>query len=253
MSRLRFALALSALVVAACGTLGPQSGTDVGNGATVALNLQGWVDPNRPQKQSLTLSDGARVDELYLVVVDARLQPGASCASSDQEVDVKGPLVADLLGGGIVSGRVTFPVTPGPFCRFHLAFAKLEKDQVPPGTPPALVGSSILMRGARADGVPFEVLADFGDEIELEAKNGSFVLPKGTSALILGFEIGSWMDALDLGTLAGNPIVVSPDVNKDRLDALHEVVKTSERLFKDQDDDGKLSAAEEASDNQLSQ
>jgi hypothetical protein len=245
-------LALAALSIAGCSSNGPKGGTDVGNGATVSINLQAYEDADAGPR-SLALADGGRIDELWMVVDRIRLRPGDTCSGGDTAIDIRGPLVADLVGDGLIGGPASFPIVPGPFCRFHLGFQKLDPQAVPTGAPADLANLSILVKGARSDGVLFSVEADFGEEFDVDAKSGSFALPAGPSPLLVAFDLASWMTALDLESLSGSPIVVSPDVNKDRLDALDTAVQTSEHLFHDENGDGKLSPDEETAANQLTQ
>lgn len=239
----------AALLALRCG---PKAGTDVGNGASVSLDLRAYQAPPSAKPQSLTLADGVRIDELWMVVDQIRLRPGSSCSGNDSDVDVEGPLVADLLEGGVLGGPAAFPVQAGPFCELRVGFHKLE-GAPPVGAPADLQGRSLLIRGARADGVPFLVQSELGDRFELKAKGGAFSLPEGRSPLFLAYELDAWMSALDLASIPGASVVVSKDENKDRLDAFELAVKQSARLFRDQDDDGALSPAESTPDEVLAQ
>lgn len=239
----------AALLALRCG---PKAGTDVGNGASVSLDLRAYQAPPSAKPQSLTLADGVRIDELWMVVDQIRLRPGSSCSGNDSDVDVEGPLVADLLEGGVLGGPAAFPVQAGPFCELRVGFHKLE-GAPPVGAPADLQGRSLLIRGARADGVPFLVQSELGDRFELKAKGGAFSLPEGRSPLFLAYELDAWMSALDLASIPGASVVVSKDENKDRLDAFELAVKQSARLFRDQNDDGALSPAESTPDEVLAQ
>lgn len=237
------------LAVVGCG---PQGGTDVGNGATVVLDLEGFEQAPAVQPQALDLVDGTRIDGLWMVVDRVRFRPGADCAGEDPESDVDGPLVADLIGGGFVGGRVSFSVPAGPFCRLRVGFHRLE-EAVPAGAPAELAGQSILVRGARADGVPFTVASELGEELELKARGGAFTLPEGESPLVLGYEVGSWIAALDLGGLSGPTILIDKNGDTVRLEAFEAAVKDSAELFKDEDGDGALSPAERAPGSELTE
>src|SRR5690349_5800319 len=80
-------------VLAGCSGGGPQSGTDVGNGATVSINWHAYQAPNGKGAQSLGLADGTRLDAVWMGVQRMRLRPGADCSGGDNEIDVQGPLV----------------------------------------------------------------------------------------------------------------------------------------------------------------
>src|SRR4030095_6144152 len=102
--------ALVSWLASACTV--PQGGTDVGNGVTgtVELDLRAYEQLPNQHTQSLPLQDGTRIDELWLGVDPIRLRPGTNCSDGDTEVDVKGPLIADLLGEGVLGGRASFPI-----------------------------------------------------------------------------------------------------------------------------------------------
>lgn len=242
--------ALAALAACAAACSDPQGGTDVGNGATVELDLSAYEQPPGPGSQSVDLSSGARVDAIWMAVDRVRLRPGAECLEDDTEVDLEGPLVADLAGAGLVGGPASFAVQAGPFCRLRVGFHKLEAA-VPAGAPAELAGLSILVLGTRSDGVAFQVRSEINEETELDATNGSFELPAGTSPLFLAHDVGPWIGALALDSLAGSPVVVDKESNADRLAAFEEAVKLSARLFRDQDADGDLSSGEHASGQEL--
>lgn len=228
---------------------GPEAGTAVGNGRSVSFELQGYEPTSLTDTQSITLPSGTRIDTLFMVVERLRLRPGTECEdgddeSDDDESDVDGPLVADLLEGGVLGGAPSFTTEQGAFCRFRLTFHKLDISEAPAGTPPELSDLSIRMTGARSDDTSFTVESDFGDTFELDAKDGSFSLPPGDHPLLLGYELSSWITALDLDGLSADPIVISDDENKDRLDNFEDAVKASARLFRDDNGDGKLSLSE---------
>lgn len=234
-----------AVVVGLCAC-GPEAGTAVGNGRAVSFQLQSYEDTGMTGTQSVTLSGGTKIDTLDMVVERLRLIPGTSCDGSDAETDIEGPLVADLLEGGVIGGAPSFTTESGSFCRFRLKFHKLSIDDAPAGTPTELDELSIRMTGERSDGVAFTIESDFGDEFELDAQDGAFALPPGQNPLLLGYELTSWVVALDLDGLADDPILVSDDENSSRLDAFEEAVKQSARLFRDANGDGKLSVSEYA-------
>jgi hypothetical protein len=98
----------------------------------------------------------------------------------------------------------------------------------------------------------FVVESDRTEQLELEAKEGSFTLPEAEGSLILGFELARWVEALDLDTLPGTAIVVNHDQNQDRLSAFEDAVTASMDLFKDEDGDDQLSPVEHAPGQELS-
>lgn len=220
---------------------GPQGGTDVGNGATVKLQLEAYEGSTLTQSQSITTSGGVRVDAIWMAVDRLRFVPATDCEESETEIDVEGPFVADLVDIGVLGGPPEFPVSGDVFCELRVGFRELEAASVPPGAPPELVGRSIRVVGERADGTPFVVSSKLDERVELESSDeGGFTLPAGSNPLFIAFEIGSWVDALGLDSLGVGPIVVDENENGDRLSDFEDAVKDSIRLLRDGDEDGEL-------------
>lgn len=238
-----FALVAVSLVV--LGGCGPQGGTDVGNGRTVTLQLQAYEEAAFAGSQSITTSGGTRIDAAWVAVDRLRFVPATDCEEAETEIDVEGPLVADLIGVGVLGGAPQFPVAADTFCEVRVGFHELEAGTEPASAPPELVGRSIRLEGAREDGTPFTVSSKLSERLELEASDdGGFSLPMGGNPLFIAFEIGRWVDALDLATLGPDPIVVDEDDNPDRLAAFDDAVKDSIRLLRDGDEDGEIDAEE---------
>jgi hypothetical protein len=231
---------------------GPRSGTDVGNGATVTFDAHGFERKPKAQERSLVLGSGDRVDELWIVVEKFRLSQGGACDTDEDVEDVaaEGPFVAEVLEGGIVGALPTADLTAGDYCRLRLDLHELREDEVPAGAPADLAGYAVLVRGERADGVPFVVRSKQGVEFKLDAKSGSFEVADGLPFL-LGLELGSLIGSLELATLDGPSIVVDPETNPDQLKAFRDALRESVRLFEDQDRDGALSDTESAESEEL--
>ena len=235
----RGAALVTALV--ACTACGPQGGTDVGNGATVTLQLEAYEDTALTQSQSITTAAGERIDAIWVAVDRLRFVPATNCDEAETEIDIEGPLVADLVGSGVLGGPPMFAVVGESFCELRLGFRELEAEVAPPGSPPDLVGSSIRVVGERADGAAFEVSSKLNERIELEASDdGAFSLTVGDNPLFIAFEVGSWMNALALDGLGPGPLVIDESQNSDRLDAFENAVTESIRLLRDGDEDGEL-------------
>jgi hypothetical protein len=223
------------------------AGTDVGNGrATLELQVRAYEGALVARSQNL--SDGARIDELWMVMGRLRLRAGTDteCEDSDDAVDIEGPVVIDLLGESSPQSPLRIEGAAGTYCRLRLAFSPVPPDEVPAGAPADLADMSIVMRGVRADGTAFEVLSDVADEYRLDSKEGGFELPEGVTPMLLAYELGEWMTALDLDALSGDPIRVDKTDNPEALEAFEAAVKRSARLFRDGDEDGEVDADETA-------
>lgn len=236
-------------LAAACS--GPSVGTDVGNGRSVVELQSVGFEAKLVTTRSLTLGSGTRIDRALVAIERVRLSPGTNCEEGPtSEIDAEGPFVSDLVGVGFLATPPRFEVDAGSYCALELAFHKLDAVGTT-GAPAELVGLSMLVRGVRADGVAFEIRSERGEEFELGAKSGAFALGEGVQPLILAYELSSWIDAVELDTLTGDPIVVSPSENADRLDAFEKAVEESARLFEDRDRDGELGDDEASDDDAL--
>jgi hypothetical protein len=238
------------LFVCAVGACGPKGGTDVGNGAQVTLDLSGY-EKEMGTAQGLVLSTGERVDGVWIVVDGFRLSEAATCDVSDDPVDIEGPYVANLIDGGVLGDPPETAVDAGRYCRLRLEVHDIDADDLPEGAPEDLGGYSLLVEGARADGVPFMVRTKKRFEFRLDAKNSSFELRNGENPLFIGFDIAPWLEALELDALDGPSIVVDDQTDPSRIAAFDQALRASARLFRDEDANGNLSAPETDDDKEL--
>lgn len=240
-------LALAPLVESCRAT----TGTDVGNGVVISLDMTGYEAPPAAGAKAIQLSSGVMVDELWVVTSRFRFHQGSDCSVDENEVDVLGPLVADLAGRGFVGGPRDINRKSGSYCRLKLEFAPIQAKDIPAGAPMDLADASILMRGRRSDGTPFVVRSRLGGELKLDPKSATFDIPQGQESLIIGFEIGAMTKALALDTLKGNPILVDDANNKAALQDFEAAVKAAGGLYRDGNDDGALEPAERASGQEI--
>lgn len=246
-----FAVAWStAFLLVGCGPSAPQGGTDVGNGRNLHIDMRAYEEVSLTGPQSLTLTTGVLLDSLFVAVQEIRLEPAVNGSCSDtsdsSEVDIDGPVVANLVGSGVLGPVPSFGTTSESFCQFRLGFHRVDVAAAPEtGAPPEMDGLSIRMVGERSDGTAFVVESELGETFELESTNNvPFGLAPGDHRLFIAYEVGSWITALDLAPLGPGPIVVNKDQNSDRLEAFDDAVKSSARLFRDANDDGSLGATE---------
>lgn len=234
--------ALVLLVVWAAGC----DGSHVGNPSELTVALTGY-DGAVPGQ--LTLSSGVTVDEAWVVLGRLRLRSADDCSRRDESTNVPAPLAAELVEARLLPGPPELAIDATRYCRVELQFTPLGDGELD-GAPADLVGRSVLVRGARADGVPFELSAAVRDPFRLDAEDDPFEVPEGAAGLVVGFAMDEWLDAATLdaaevGTRDGAPFVtIDARQNEALHDAFRDAVRASAGLFPDLDRDGRLDTTE---------
>jgi hypothetical protein len=139
-----------------------------------------------------------------------------------------------------------FAVADVDYCRMVF---ELYRAKTPLGdAPPELEGHSIFVRGARADMTPFVIRSQLTSEADLRApKDKPFRVKSATSALILGFDVGMWLEDLDLDALqpgTDGTIAIDEDHEQATLAAFEKHVNEAMDLYRDHNADGTLDATE---------
>lgn len=183
-------------------------------------------------------AEGLAVHEAWVAVERARFVQGEVCDRPGEiEIDAP-PVVADVVAGEVVE----FPARAGGYCRVRLRID--EAEGVPSGAPPELDERTVVVKGQRADGVPFTILTDERFEIDVRVKDGGapFTLEEGREALVLAFDVAAWLDgvALDEATVTDGAILVSEDSNEALLAAFEANTERIFELFEDGDRDGRV-------------
>lgn len=243
-------LALGLIAAASCG---PKGGTDVGNGATVKLNVRGYEPAATSGAQSLKLESGVELDAVWVAIDKVRLQPGGSCGGNDNaNVDFEGPAFADLIGVGVVGEVPQFDIAGGDYCRLRVNLHDVTAEELPAGAPAELADSSVLVIGRRADGVPFTIRTDQKMELKLDATRSSFDLA-GDEPLIIGFDLGALIDSVALDSFPGPTITIDTASTPSVVAQFDQALRTSPSLFRDENADGALSAPEHAQGKAIAQ
>jgi hypothetical protein len=225
--------------LAACG--GDKVGTSVGNPPNATLELIAY-DGSAGAKR--TAAAGVTLEKAFIVVDRVRLRDAATC-EGDERVQIEGPLIADLLGGGVLPAPAPLPLAGRRFCRYEMRWKQLNpSDPLPAGADPALAGLSMLVEGRTAAGKRFRIDGEFLEEFRLDGRGGGFELPAATESLFVTFDYAAWIDAAAIDAVAEDPVVISRALNKELYMAFREAVRRSARLFRDADGDGALGAGE---------
>lgn len=214
------------------------AGTDVGNppssppitGVTsVTLRITG----TRPSPQGLVLDDGTRVDEAWVVVERVRLRTVEDCEGAPGKPDhVPGPIAVELVSGRTLPEVPVIEVDEASYCRLELDLDALVEGDVA-GAPEALVGNSLLVTGARADGVAFTIAGAVDPRFELDARAAPFEVSGDAAELVVLLDFAAWVAAakLDEAEPSGGAIVIDAETDHERLEDVSESIEESSELL----------------------
>lgn len=212
--------------------------TETGNpvaGQTLALTARSSSD----DVATGSSADAAlNVSSALIVVSDMRFVQSADCdRGPGSRLDVEGPIAVDLVEKNEV---LDLQLDAARYCRVRV---RLNKDKDVSGAPSELEDHSILLQGERADGVSFTVVSRRSFDLELRARGDGFSLGTGKEAMILAFDLATWLDGVDLEGAApdsSGAIEIDDDHDRERLDVFEDNVKQAMELFKDGNGNAKL-------------
>lgn len=236
---------------AACTLMAGCTGTEVGNpvadvrvsltarssDATVVLHDSG--DAGVPV-------DGVAIEELWVSLGSVRFVLDDDCeAERDLRGVLEGPFVADLASA---PSPLASDLPRGRYCSVRASLERAAASDA--GAPEGLEGHSLLLRGHRADGVPFTIRTRDKPDFVLHGQNRGFSADDASNALFLAFDAATWLEGVDLQGAAPNAqgqVVIEPGTEMTRLTTFETNLRRSLALFKDGNGDGKL-ADDEAED-----
>lgn len=220
-------------VLALAGCSASETGNPVG-GRTLQL-LARSSDPVVGVGEDAEL----RVDAAWVVLDDIRFESAAQCDSGEtREADIDGPIIVDLVQR---PEPLPLALEDTAYCRVRVKQDRAER--VPNGAPEELEDASIVVTGTRRDGTPFVIRTRREREAELRSESEPFELDAATNALILAFDVGKWLEGVELDTAEPNDegvIRIDDDNDDDRLERFEENVEAALELFRDRDEDGAL-------------
>ena len=115
------------------------------------------------------------------------------------------------------------------------------------GSPNALAGHSVLLRGHRADGTPVVIRSRDKPDFVLRGRAASFRIEDAQHALFLAFDAAAWLEGVGVETATPNAqgqILIEPGTEDARLRTFETNLKRSLSLFKDGNADGALAPSE---------
>lgn len=191
---MRWAAALACAM--GCSALGCAGGTETGN---PSFEGQLAYDAYSSNVTAVALSavdaepaEGAtRVDSVWLVLGDISFGPECA-APAEATVHATGIGEGDHAAQGRVVTALT--IAEGRYCSVRVPLERAPES--PMAGPSALGGHSILIQGVAPDGTPFRVRSAMQGALEL-AGDTPFELSEGAGAVLIGFDLAVWIDAID--------------------------------------------------------
>lgn len=215
------------------------TGTDVGNPIT-DLDFALYSEEFPPE--DATAGGLVSIDEAWVAVDRIRLRSAADC-NGGAAIELEGIFAVDLLAPGPIDELAMLELPAGDYCRFELRWAPSDA----PGAGPAeLAGASLLLAGTAADGTPFVLRSDRGDELRLDAIDGAFTIDEATLGLFVGLSGSRLFAGVDLASaeLTGGIARIEDGSNDALLDRFEANVDEATDLFGDADGDGELDEPE---------
>lgn len=251
---LSIALLFSALAGCTGGDNPSTGGTETGNTSGLAIRVVGYQSSLADNPAALTIGD-LSVTTAKVVLDRIRFRPFSACqdgAEDEGAADVRfdGPFVVDLLNPGPLNGLEDIIVPNGLYCRIELVLKKFEDEG---GSSDPMNGKSVLIEGARNDGVPFQMVTEVDEEFELENETTGFSIEASDNFLqvfFIAFDLDQWFAGVDLNApgveVSGGPAILISDASNETIqETIEENLKFSSDLFKDSDHNETLDPEEQ--------
>jgi len=242
LSAIAIATGLFLAAIAAVGCSGC-AGTETGNPFQVELR----ADAHSSDPAAVAVGDGGAVvvTEAWLALDSIRLSPSGDCVGSVSMGSADFGTADHAAEGAVLS---VFEVPEGAYCRALVPFVPAAAP-LPAGAPPELEGSSVVITGElAASATPFRLVSRFDRMIAVQAVGDGFLLAPDQPALFLGFDVATWLGALDLAgaEVDGDGVVVIDDgSNADLLSEFEADLAAGIELYRDLDGDGSVDAPDD--------
>jgi hypothetical protein len=181
-----------------------------------------------------------RIESVWISLRNMRARPATSCKRSSGAV-IASQIVADVVKT-VPSSRAN--LERANYCALELSVARARRTHTD------LRGSSIVVRGRRADGVRFVLRSRFSDEVVLTAvEMDGFVAGPGHNGWILGVDLARWFVGVDLASRevdGRREIEIDENSNPDLLATFEANVARAFALFADEDNNQRLDDPERA-------
>lgn len=234
---------MSAMVFTACSS---DDADPVANEGTLKIsarasynNSVGRMSVNAVNESVNVTSFLVNFKEIELERVDADDDDSNNMYGSDDDVELQGPFIIDLMSG-INTPLVNISIPNGIYKEIEFEFDKSTDNDSP------MLGKSIKMSG-EINGTPFVFWHDFEEEIEIdyEDSNTNLVIDNNANEIVINFNLTAVVGptgSVDITTATDNDgdgiITISPndqDGNNQLAQALKEAIKAQIELLEDED------------------
>jgi hypothetical protein len=237
----RRAAALLAVWITAC------AGTETGN-PPFEGELTYNTYSSQPAVAALRQAEGgARIDAAWLVLGDARFVDAARCEQRDEV-----PFHVQGIGAGdhatAAAARSSFALEAGDYCGLELPLLRAADGELPDEAPAALLDHSVVLEGQDAQGRPLRIESRLQAPIFLRAGAGSFHMDAVESRVLVAFDVGRWLDGVDLRGAdvdSQGVVVVSPERNAALLERFEQNIAPGMALLRDPQGAGTVAQAGE--------
>ena len=179
-----------------------------------------------------------------IAIEDLEIEQQDDCeGESERELEIKGPIVVDLLNQKTYPELERFELSQGDYCYLSFTFDNLE-DELPEGIDAAdpLVEYSVFIQG-KIQGIDFILRISESDEVEIENETGTFRFdPLQVDTLFLVIGLSQLFEGLEFNDLDQEDglITIDQDTNDDAYSQIRENLINFSTLREDEDGDDEL-------------
>ncbi len=213
------------------------AGTETGN-PSIDTQIALTAHSSDHARVAIRVSEGGLVvDRAWLSLGSVALLAGNDCTATSRRFSTAPLGTADHTSGPEVAALAA---EVGDYCGLGVRF---EAALIAPLEAPALLGHSVLLEGHLADGSAFSLASPRATEVRVAALAGSFALDDERFALLLGFDLATWLSRTDFTTAtreADGSVRVDETHNPDLLDSFETELAAGLELYRDRDADTAL-------------
>ncbi len=136
------------------------------------------------------------------------------------------------------SAVLQFDLPEDDYCEVEIELAPIVAAVG--GAPAETEGNVIYLRGELADGRPLTIASKAAFTAALAAEGGTFTMSSEMPALVLGLDVATWLDRVDLDGVTGDAVTLSDEENTALLREFEQKIAAGLELYRDPNGDGSL-------------